>query len=208
MLEIVISAPQYPIDLKEGSRMFPAKFCVPQDHEYVEYDYGDLFFEQPCGSATRLVIGPSKGEVDLLTELAALSENQSWYILYVLLTPRQGNRESGRYQSTPFDTLEKLSAFMTSFQSYFEGDARHHVWIGSLSNEVLLIYDQHNVIFAYGPIDRFRAILEKHGFREEEFWFPTPHSHSYAPQYDAEEERLMKEFEWQYFPLQPGDEWE
>ena len=54
----------------------------------------------------------------------------------------------------------------------------------------LLVYDQHNVIFAYGPLDDFKLILESRGFHEAEFWFPAPHAHSYLPENDDEEERL------------------
>jgi hypothetical protein len=64
------------------------------------------------------------------------------------------------------------------------------------------------VIFAYGPLAGFRAILESRGFREQEFWFPAPHAHVYAPENDAEEERLMAEAEWRHSPLQPGDDWD
>ncbi|MGN6726596.1 MAG: hypothetical protein ACTHLZ_11805, partial [Tepidisphaeraceae bacterium] len=62
-------------------------------------------------------------------------------------------------------------------------------------------------IFAYGPIERFKAILSARGFRDRDFWFPSPHSHSYHPENDTEEERLMAEGDWRYSALQAGDEW-
>lgn len=187
--------------------MLPAKFCHLEHGEHVLHDYGNVYFEQPCGPSTRLVIGASRDHVDLLIELATQLQGLPWFVLYVLLVPRKGNRESGRYQSPPFDTHAELSAFLAAFRSFFEGDGRHHVWVGSAANDGLLVYDQHNVIFAYGPLDSFRAILDSHGFREHPFWFPAPHTHPYAPENDAEEERLMTEAEWQWSPLQPGDEW-
>ena len=188
--------------------MFPAKFCHIERGEHVPHDYGNVYFEQPCGPSTRLVIGPSNGYVDLLIELAARLKGRPWFLLYVLLVPRQGNRESGRYQSQPFDTHAELSRFLAAFRSYFEGDGRHHVWVGSAASDGVLVYDQHNVIFAYGPISDFKTILESRGFRQGEFWFPAPHSHSYVPENDPEEERLMNEIEWRRSPLQPGDEWD
>jgi hypothetical protein len=187
--------------------MVPPKFCSLEHGEHVPHDYGNVFFEEPCGPSTRLVIGPSGGHIELLTQLAAELKGHPWAVLYVLLVPRQGNRQKGRYQSAPFDTHAELGAFLASFRRYFEGDGRHHVWVGSAANDGLLVYDQHNVIFAYGPLDRFRAILGSRAFGERDFWFPAPHSHSYAPENDAEEERLMTEHEWRYSPLQPGDEW-
>jgi hypothetical protein len=97
---------------------------------------------------------------------------------------------------------------MTDFRDFFEGDGRHHVWVGSGQNDGLLVYDQHNVIFAYGPLKQYKSILLSHGFRESKFWFPAPHTHSFVPRYDDEEERLMTEHQWKHFPLQEGDEWE
>ena len=65
-----------------------------------------------------------------------------------------------------------------------------------------------NKFIDYGPLDRFKSVLKSSGFREQEFWFPSPHAHSYAAENDAEEERLMAEVEWKYSPLRPGDEWD
>jgi hypothetical protein len=187
--------------------MSSAKFCKLKDDEAVPHDYGNLYFEEPCGSSTRLVIGPSRNQIDLVTELAALLQGHPWFVLYVLLVPRCGNREAGRYQSPPFESHAELAAFLAAFRVFFETDGRHHVWVGSGNNDGLLVYDQHNVIFAYGPLDEFKAILHGHGFQQREFWFPAPHQHQYLPENDAEEERLMRELDWKYFPLQAGDEW-
>jgi len=186
----------------------PSKFCRLEKGESVTHDYGDVYFEEPCGSSLRLVIGPSTDHIDLMIDLAAELGGHPWFVLYVLLVPRLGNRAAGRYQSQPFENHIELSSFLTAFRAFFEGDGRHHVWVGSAGNDGTLVYDQHNVIFAYGPLERFKMILKTRGFRESAFWFPAPHVHAYFPDYDAEEERLMSEGDWRYFPLQPGDEWE
>lgn len=183
------------------------KFSRLESNASVPHDYGNLFFEEPCGPSFRLVIGPTAGWVDLLIELSAELGGDPRWILYVLLVPRLGHRERGRYQSPPFEAHPELSAFLAAFRGYFEGDGRHHVWIGSAARDGLLVYDQHNVLFAYGPIERFKPILRSRGYNEQEFWFPAPHMHHYHEENDAEEERLMRELEWEYFPLQPGDEW-
>ena len=187
--------------------MFPAKFCRLENNRHVPHEYGDLYFEQPCGDSARLVIGPSRNHVDLLIELAAELRGHPWFVLYVLLIPRQGRREPGRFQSGPFDEHYELASFMGSFRAFFEGDGRHHVWVGSAANDGVLVYDQHNVIFAYGPLDRFKAIVDARGFRVADFWFPAPHTHAFQPENDAEEDRLMAEIEWRHYPLQPDDEW-
>lgn len=184
------------------------KFCRFHQGQHIPYDYGNQYFRQPCGAANRLVIGPSGSHIDLLIELAAELHGQPWFVLYVLLVPRLGNRSSGRYQSEPFGSLAELAMFLSAFRSFFESDGRHHVWVGSARNDGLLVYDHHNVLFAYGPLDAFEQALLRKGYRQQEFWFPAFHAHSYAPENDLEEERLMTEMEWKYSPLQPGDEWE
>jgi hypothetical protein len=183
-----------------------AKFSRLVGDKQVPHEYGNLYFEQPCGDGSRLMIGPSHDQIDLVIELAAELQGNPWFVLYVLLVPRCGHREPGRYQSEPFESHADLAAFLRSFRAFFEGDGRHHVWVGSAPNDGVLVYDQHDVIFAYGPIDRFKALLASRGFREREFWFPSPHSHNFRPEYDAEEERLMSEVAWKRFPLGPGDD--
>jgi hypothetical protein len=191
-----------------GDVMFQEKFCRLERGEQIAHDYGKVFFEEPCGSSTRLVIGASSGQTELLTELAMELAGHPWFVLYVLLVPRLGNRAPGRYQSDPFETHAELASFLSAFRAFFEGDGRHHVWIGSVPNDGMLVYDHHNVIFAYGPIAGFRAILTAEGYRESPFWFPAPHCHAFVAENDSEEERLMAEREWKYSPLRPGDEWE
>lgn len=184
------------------------KFARMEGGDPLPHDYGNVFFEQPCGNATRLVIGPTRDHVDLLAELAGELGGRPWAVLYVLLVPRQGNREPGRYQSDDFATHAELAAFLQGFKGFFESDGRHHVWVLSAANDGVLVYDHHNVIFAYGPIEAYKSTLRDRGFREQAFWFPAPHFHVYTDEGDSEEERLMREREWQHFPLQPGDAWD
>ena len=97
---------------------------------------------------------------------------------------------------------------MIENQEFLEGDGRHHLWISSPHTHDLLIYDQHDVIFAYGSIDRFEKVLDQRDFRREEFWFPSPHTHSFPPSNVNSEDELMQYFDWQFFALQDGDEWD
>ena len=173
----------------------------------VPEDYGNIFFEEPSGNHRRLTIGPSAGHTKLLLELAALFPGPPWCLLYVLVMPRKRHREPGRYQSQFFDSLEELGSFIAEFEEFFDSDGRHHVWIGNPKSDALVVYDQHNVIFAYGPLERFRALLMDRGFEERSFWFSNPHSHHYWPENDEAEERLMAKTDWQFFPLSGNDEW-
>ena len=170
------------------------------------HDYGDKFFEEPCGNSTRLVIGPSKGQVNLLIELSTDWLGHPWYLLYLLLVPRVSKREPARYQAEAFQSKHELDNFLRSFQNFFECDGRHSIWIASGANDGQLVYDQHNVIYAYGPVDRYRLALLEKGFCEEEFDFPAPHFHGYREEFDADEDRLLSAGEWTTSPLQPGDD--
>ncbi len=171
-----------------------------------QYDYGNVYFRQPCGDAERLVIGPTGRQVELIDTLASTFPTERFYILYVLLMSHAG-RSPGRYQSPIIESHEQLAQFIRRFQNFFEGDARHQIWIASPDSRSLLVYDQHDIIFAYGQLDRFAAQLDRAGYRRAEFWFPTPHSHRYDPANVNEEDELMGYFDWQYFDLQPGDDW-
>jgi hypothetical protein len=185
-----------------------AKFAsLDEQGNGVNHDYGNRYFRQPCGSSQRLVIGASSANIKLLDELATAFATQQFYILYVLLLSHAG-RSPGRYQSPPIASHEDLQLFIWTFQNFFEGDGRHHIWIGSPQSSDLLVYDQHDVIFAYGNLDGFEALLINHGFTQQQFWFPCPHSHSFDPANVNAEDELMAYFDWVYYELQEGDEWD
>lgn len=185
-----------------------AKFtALDETGNEVDYDYGNVFFRQPCGESERLVIGPSTSQVKLLDLLASTFPSQRFFILYVLLISHAGLKP-GRYQSPIISNHEDLQLFIWTFQEFFEGDGRHHVWIGSPDSNDLLIYDQHDAIFAYGNLTAFESLLQLQGFKHKEFWFPSPHAHSFDTSNVDVEDQLMQYFEWQHFELQPVDEWD
>jgi hypothetical protein len=193
--------------LASDEAMFPAKFChLDDDGEHIPHDYGDVYFQQPCEWYERLVIGPSKDHVALMLDLAALFAGHPWYLLYVLLVPREGGHAAGRYGSPAFKDHNALSEFVREYGDFFEGDGRHHLWISSPADGGLLVYDKHNVIFGYGPLAEMRAVLEAREFTDQEFWYPYPHSHFYLPSFDAEVERLMRALAWTHSELRPDDE--
>ena len=96
--------------------------------------------------------------------------------------------------------------FFYTYENFLESDGRHHIWIGSPSNDGLLIYDQHNVIC--GDLSRYEQVLASRSFTRGEFWFPCPHSHGYPPTNVQQEEKLLRHFSWQRSPLQDGDQWD
>lgn len=156
-----------------------------------------------------LMVSASLRSQTALAEPVAPGEFEctAFFVLYLLLLSHSG-RPPGRYASPPFSSIYDLRGFLSSFADFFDSDGRHHVWVAAAESPDLLVYDQHNVIFAYGGIDRFDAALKREGYREKEFWFPSPHTHSFPPANASREEELLTRYAWHYSSLQPGDEWD
>lgn len=166
------------------------------------FDYGRIYATE----GGRLKIGADRDQTDLLLNLIDGIE-PPYFVLYVLLVSRIG-KELGRYQSPLFESKEELKMFLTEYKTFLETDGRHHVWIGTCDNSGLLVYDQHNVIFAYGPLDEYASYLEDNGFSEQSFSFPAPHIHNYHKENDEYEEKITNHFDWQIFPLADTDLYE
>jgi hypothetical protein len=92
-----------------------------------------------------------------------------------------------------------------NFQDYLENDGRHHFWIMAQPDYHSIIYDNHDILYAYGPLDEYRKILTSQGFSEGVFQFPAPHHHCYNVEFDQEEARILGYWDWEHFPLQPRD---
>jgi hypothetical protein len=118
------------------------------------------------------------------------------------------NRAVNRELSTAHSSaVWRVTAFCRRFASFLQGDGRHHLWIGSTVNAGLLIYDQHDWIWAYGDLPAYVRVLQSRGFAEGEVRLPVPHSHSYHAAFDAAEDELAGYWEWSHYSLQPGDEY-
>jgi len=183
------------------------KFSIPDGGAEAPFDYGNVYWREETTGGERLLIGPSANQVEMLLTLAATWPNYQFGILYVLLVSHTG-AELGRYQSPWIESYDELREFMEGFAEFFENDGRHHVWIGSATGDGTLVYDQHDLIFAYGDLDRYEQVLHAQGFVRRKFWFPAPHIHQFLSENVGEEERLLKYFEWQVTPLRPEDEWD
>jgi hypothetical protein len=179
---------------------------TPDGFEYQVHRYPDLFDVEKTTRPERLVIAPAEEHVELMLKLSEKMPGP-FGILYVLLLSRKGAARPGRYQSPELVDRGTMAWFMREFANYFEGDARHHVWIASPNDGSTLVYDQHNVIYAYGPVDEFRAVVEGAGLTRGPVQFPVPHVHAYNSQMDSEEERLLIWWEWRWSSLREGDEW-
>jgi hypothetical protein len=152
----------------------------------------------------RLLIGPAEGHIDILLALAELWK-ENYFLLYVLLNPQNTNYRPGRYQSPAPLSFTQISEFCQTFREYLETDGRHHLWVGSTVGAGTLIYDHHNVIFAYGHLDVYMEVLARHGLSEGAVTIPETHSHHYHPCNNAKEDEMSKYWSWKYCPLQGVD---
>jgi hypothetical protein len=151
----------------------------------------------------RLVAGIPGGDADILKTLIVQIEGP-FFLLFVLHTPR-GEADAGRYQSPPIDTAV-LSQWINRFSDFLRADARFDLWVHSAAENATLVWDRHNLLFAYGPIDRFEMSLLELGFVEGDAVVPTPHEHHYRPKCDEDSKALLASFDWSWSPLKPEDE--
>lgn len=172
------------------------------------HNYGNVYFrEKIANDSFRLVIGSNKSKIDLILELSSTFSSESLYLLYVLLIP-QAEHEKGRYASPIVPSHETLSKFLNHYKEFLENDGRHHLWVASTDSDALLVYDQHDVIFAYGNLDKYESMLASHGYAEQKFWFPAPHGHLYMPENQWIVDAMLNQLSWKYSALQEGDEWD
>ena len=171
---------------------------------WVERDSPATFAKESLKSGTeRLVVGLPRGSTNTFRHLAeAMSE--PFFVLYVLHTPR-GEGEKGRYQSEEISRA-KLDKFLEQFEGFLSGDARHDVWVRSISDGDLIVWDRHNTIFAYGDLAKFIHKLGELGFRDQQPSTLGKHLHHYRPEFDAEATDVLSALDWYRTPLRPEDE--
>lgn len=171
----------------------------------IPHDYPDVWAEETTAGTDRLVIAPASRHIELIRVLTRAMPEPFW-LLYVLVVSRTG-REPGRYESPSPISRSELEAFVGRFESFLESDGRHHLWVGSLGESDLIVYDAHNVIYAYGRLDIFKKVLASRALvgvpRVE---IPARHTHNYNRECDADEEGLLAHLDWKWSPLREQDE--
>lgn len=167
--------------------------------------YPNRFVREPISDGGRITFAPSTDHAGWIRKLIAAWPKEAAYVLYVLTVPRKGNREAGRYESPEFSGPQEVLEFLEEFEDFFAGDGRHHIWFTS-PNFGQIVWDNHDILFIYGSLDRVEEILRAGGATEGSFRVPTPHIHAYNEKYDEAEERLMASRDWKHYPLQPTDD--
>ena len=181
------------------------KFGNP-DPEDRSHEYPNVWaVEMTSDGRSRLLIAPTNDQVELLVRLLQPMHEPFW-LLYVLVVNR-GESELGRYQSPEPQTRDGAERFLRSFRTFLEKDRRHNLWIASASSADMLIYDRHNVIYAYGLLSEWRSLLSDAGLAEIPLIrFPSPHSHHYHQSMDDEERRMVGYWDWHRTSLMKSDE--
>ncbi len=167
----------------------------------VQYVHPHVWQREAAGDGERIVAAPKDQFVDLMLKLSACLE-PPFSVLYILAIPRKCM--PGRYQLEQSLSYKELVSMLAPFTEYLEGDARHHLWIYSFTSAVTLVYDQHNLIYAYGPLEKYIQTLGEAGLTEGKVEIPFPHMHNYFREFDSEEERFIESFTWKRTDLLPG----
>jgi hypothetical protein len=172
--------------------------------EWTEHSHPPTYMrEELTTGVTRLKAGLPLGEIEVLRKLL-LHMEQPIYILYILHTPR-GEGDPGRYQSSEL-SVEAVEHFLVRFSNYLQKDARFDLWFHSPSSSATVVWDRHNILFAYGLLEEFEAEIQKHGFSQGEPLVPVPHTHHYREACDADATALLSHFDWHKSGLREEDE--
>jgi len=181
------------------------KFGAIPNGEEVEFEYSDAWATEALAAINRLAIAPRQAQVELIQDLVTLM-SAPFFVLYVLAVPRGGS-EPGRYQSTSPQSSQGIEEFLGEFMPYLQLDGRHELWVKSAHSSDQLVYDRHNVIYAYGDLSKFEVRLKERGLsRVDAIQTPSPHVHYYHTVFDAEEVRILNYWPWIKSPLRAGDE--
>jgi hypothetical protein len=173
------------------------------DGRWVEHSSSAVYSIDAIGAVPCLKAGVPSGDPAVFEQLVLVME-APYFVLYVLHTPR-GEGEAGRYQSPELSALE-LRAFIERFSAYLSSDARFDIWAHSPAERATVVWDRHNELFAYGPLERFAAKLRGLGFEEGPLEGSIPHQHHYRVEFDQDAAALLNHWSWSYSPLRPEDE--
>jgi hypothetical protein len=177
---------------------------LPNGTTDVAFEYSNTWAREVTSGADRLVIAPSTDQINVLTALAK-NMRAPFLVLYVLVISRN-DAEPGRYQSESVLDESQLETLLTHYKRFFENDGRHNLWIRS-EDESMVIYDRHNVLYAYGALDAFIEVVNALGLTQApQVRYPDPHSHQYNAEFDIDQASILNSRSWIHSPLRHGDE--
>jgi hypothetical protein len=166
--------------------------------------YPNVFHRQglPDGQQ-RLRIGPGRKHVELIIELIECLP-EPLRLLYVLVEPR-GRHQPGRYEAASEMSFDDAENFLREFADFLQSDGRHHLWVASPGFGTV-VYDRHDLIYAYGPVEKFVSVLQANGLKEGNVEIPATHWHGCHPEFDDALSQVLSRFRWVHSPLRSGDD--
>ncbi len=168
------------------------------------YTYeGVVHHENEGGPNGRLVMAPARGQVALVQRLVSCLP-EPLRLLYVLVVPRGTNVLPGRYEAPELSRVETTDV-LAEFSSFLEQDGRHHLWVASPGHGTI-VYDRHNLIYAYGPLECYERQAIQQGLHAGRPEVPSPHWHAYHPEFDASQHALLQRFDWVRSALRESDD--
>jgi hypothetical protein len=180
------------------------KFASEKAGLWRPHDYGKVYAHQNRSSDPSLSIAASHEGSQLLQDLSQVL-SEPFFLLYVLVVPRGGSSE-GRYQSDELSRRE-VDGIFERFGGFWDNDGRHSIWLRSHSDDATLVYDRHNLIYAYGPIGRFESLLISLGYSMTlQLSLAFVHQHAYHQEFDDLERELTTRFADRRSDLREGDE--
>jgi len=165
-----------------------------------------LAYARPAPDASMQRIAASaSGLGTRVFETLACGLEAPLFLLYVLHTPR-GEGPAGRYQSPPLE-LAEVEGFLRRRAAYLASDARFDLWAHSPSQSATVVWDRHDVVFGYGPLDAYEARLRALDFsRVPSLEVDVPHVHHYRVDFDIDARAVLADFDWHRADLRPEDE--
>lgn len=176
--------------------------CV--DDQWVEHSHPPIFHLHESGSGTPRLAATAPGGDPMVLRSLIDDLEPPFILLYVLHTPR-GEGKMGRYQS-PDLSRTQLHDFLDRFADYLQNDGRFDLWVHSRHDQATVVWDRHNLIWAYGPTERFVTVLRGLGFSEGSPGVDFEHEHHYRASFDSDAKALLEAFDWHRSPLRPEDE--
>jgi hypothetical protein len=167
--------------------------------EKAPYRHPEVYLRERTDGPERLRIGAGVATMDLFrTLLAHLPE--PLFVLIPIHAPRTG--DGVKLESKQVSPHE-IERFLDRFGELFEDDARAQLWIGQLDGAGMLVLDEHDLIYAYGPLTQFESVLVQRGLSPGDPVIPEPHEHRSSAQFDPLEADLRKWWDWQRVQVLP-----
>lgn len=175
------------------------KLSALREGEWIEHSHAPTFVREN----DRVVAAVPHGDVEIFSRLLTSLE-PPYFLLYVLHTPR-GEGRAGRYQS-PALVASQLHDFIDRFGEFLSRDSRFDLWGHSPSDEATVVWERHDLLYAYGPIEEYVRALHALGFSAGAPSIPVPHAHNYRPELDDRARDLLSVWKWSWSELRAEDE--